>query len=440
MRYFKTKNLKDIRIVMIDISLLWILFFSLFRIVTINIISKTSNAIEFVGSIKTIPLNPQMLMSLTLIYFLLLMLCIFLESFLPKTNTTFILFFISETIIGLLLLDITGYSNNSLLLLIAANLLMIPAKHEIKSFAMAILIFLYIISLSNIPLNFTNSIQFNSFLEVYNEKTVEIILFIKTLVTTATNVLFIIYAVLFFLIEEQEMNRIIILNQKLDNANAQLKDANIKLQDYSKTVENMSKTQERNRLAKEIHDTIGHALTNIVSGLDASLILIDESIPETKEQITLSRDIASQGIIDIRRSVKALRPDALVHSSIKIAIDKMLSKIESSTKVKIINNNKLESNSYDTDEEEAIYRTVQESITNSIRHGGASIIEVSLSEMNNIVHIKIQDNGSGCENLEEGFGIFHMKERIAMLNGEITYSSKNGFIIDANIPLRKRNI
>jgi signal transduction histidine kinase len=280
----------------------------------------------------------------------------------------------------------------------------------------------------------------SNFLVVYNDKTTEIILFIQTLVTTTTNILFIIFAILFFMIEEQEMNRITALNQQLDNANAQLKEANIKLKDYSRTVENMSKAQERNRLAKEIHDTLGHALTNIVAGIDASLILIEDSVPETKEQLSLTRDIASHGIIDIRRSVKALRPDALEQASTRIAINNMLNKIQSTTKVKIINKNELSESSFDRDEEEAIYRTVQESITNAIRHGGASTIRVSIKEESNIVHIKIQDNGCGCESIKEGFGLLHMKERISMLNGKIEYSGTNGFLVDAYIPLRKREI
>lgn len=439
MIFFKEKRLKDLRFVILNVTLLWVLFFSLFRIATINIITKTSNSIQFINAIKELPLKPQLLLVLTIIYCILLLSCIYCERILPPTNTVFIIYSVIETVLGLLLLDITGYSNNSILLLIAANLLMVRAKHEIKSFVMAILLFLYILCLSNIPLSITNSIPLNNFLVIYNEKTVEIILFIKTLITITTNILFIVFAVLFFMIEEQEMNRIQALNQQLDNTNAKLNEANIKLQNYSKTVENMSKTQERNRLAKEIHDTIGHTLTNIISGLDASLIIIDESINETKEHLILIREIASHCIIDIRRSVKALRPDAFEQATTKVAIDNMLNKISTNTTTQIININKLEDKSYDNDEEDAIYRTVQESITNAIRHGRSSVIKVSLKEENNTVHILVQDNGSGCKNIKEGFGLIHMKERISMLNGQIEYSGNDGFIVNAYIPLRKRN-
>lgn len=436
---FKTKTLKDIRFIIINLSFLWVIFFSLFRIITINIIDKTSNSILFINSIKAIPLRPQMLLILTILYCLLLLFCIYSERILPSTNTTFIVLSVIETILGLFLLDITGYSNNSILLLIAANLLIVRAKNEIKSSVMAVLIFLYILSLSNIPLSFTNSIPLDNFLVIYDEKTVKTILFVKTLISTTINILFIVYAVLLFMIEEQKINRIYALNQQLDHANEKFREANIKLKDYSNTVEEMSKTQERNRLAKEIHDTIGHTLTNLISGLDASLILINESISDTKEQLTLLREIASNCIIDIRRSVKALRPDALEKASTKVAIDDMLSKINIPKKTRIINLNKLEEKTYDNDEEEAIYRTVQESITNAIRHGGASVIIVSLKEENNTIHILVQDNGNGCDNIKEGFGLFHMKERISMLNGSIEYSGRDGFLVEAYIPLRKRN-
>ena len=88
------------------------------------------------------------------------------------------------------------------------------------------------------------------------------------------------------------------------------------------------------------------------------------------------------------------------------------------------------------DEEDAVYRIVQESVTNAIRHGHATEIDVQLSGENRRLSIVIQDNGIGCEKIELGFGLRHMRERLRLLGGSLRVDGKKGFRIEATIPLR----
>ena len=90
----------------------------------------------------------------------------------------------------------------------------------------------------------------------------------------------------------------------------------------------------------------------------------------------------------------------------------------------------------DQDEEDVLYRIVQESITNAIRHGKATHIDVRMERVDNDLRIRIADNGKGCDNIQSGFGLHHMQERIDMLKGTLSYSGKDGFVIEAVVPIR----
>ena len=93
-------------------------------------------------------------------------------------------------------------------------------------------------------------------------------------------------------------------------------------------------------------------------------------------------------------------------------------------------------NGLNKDEEDVISRIIQESITNAIRHGKADKIKVKIDRQYNMLNIHVEDNGVGCANVQKGFGLHHMEERLAMLKGSLSYCGDHGFIIDAGIPIR----
>ena len=91
------------------------------------------------------------------------------------------------------------------------------------------------------------------------------------------------------------------------------------------------------------------------------------------------------------------------------------------------------------DEEDVIYRIVQESITNAIRHGKADYIRISIRREQEMLKIGIKDNGIGCADIKKGFGLHHMEERLSMLNGSLSYDGRDGFEVKAAIPIRWGN-
>jgi signal transduction histidine kinase len=156
----------------------------------------------------------------------------------------------------------------------------------------------------------------------------------------------------------------------------------------------------------------------------------------TKEQLRAIAEVARNGITDVRHSVNALRPDALENLDFEQALVKLVEESGKSTGVRIDFSFPGTLKNLDQDEEDVIYRIVQESITNAIRHGRASHIMIRITHSSNDIHIHIADNGKGCNDVHSGFGLHHMKERVEMLKGTISWNGENGFVIDATVPIR----
>ena len=200
--------------------------------------------------------------------------------------------------------------------------------------------------------------------------------------------------------------------------------------------EKMTQTKERNRLAREIHDTLGHTLTGIATGLDACLALIDISPEQTKKQLQLLSEVSREGIRDVRRSVNELRPDALERLSLDAAIRKMITDMSQASDVKIYFSTEEKHLKFDEDEENAIYRVIQESITNAVRHGKAGKIWITLRRQYNEITLSIRDDGIGAKEIKSGFGTKHIRERIEMLHGTVEFDGSDGFTVTAQIPIR----
>lgn len=242
-------------------------------------------------------------------------------------------------------------------------------------------------------------------------------------------VLFILYLTMLIQGEYRERERI-------QNLYEQLEDANQKLKAYAAEAEKNAETRERNRLAREIHDTLGHALTGIVAGIDACLMTIDISTEMTKKQLEKIGEVARQGITDVRRSVSKLRPDALEKLALEDAVTSMLEDMAAASGTRILFRNMVEPFRFHEDEEEVIYRIIQEATTNSVRHGHADRIEITVTKENQWLTITVRDNGIGCKDIKEGFGLKHMEERLSLLNGTLEYDGGDGFLIIARIPIR----
>ena len=129
---------------------------------------------------------------------------------------------------------------------------------------------------------------------------------------------------------------------------------------------------------------------------------------------------------DVRRSVNELRPDALEQKDLLSAIHKMISQMSAASKVNITLDNSAGRLALGEDEEEVIYRIIQESITNSIRHGKADTVRIWMTREYNIVTITIKDNGAGAPDIEPGFGLTRKNDWICSV-GRYMLTEATGF-------------
>ena len=135
-------------------------------------------------------------------------------------------------------------------------------------------------------------------------------------------------------------------------------------------------------------------------------------------------------------SVSSLRPDATERLNLKKAIEELVENTKKISGVNIKFDCDADILKFDEDEETAIYRIVQESLTNAIRHGNAKNIDVLIKKSYGSIGLLICDDGIGCEKLEAGFGLRHIRERVNMLKGQVSFSSDKGFKVEAMIPIR----
>ena len=192
-------------------------------------------------------------------------------------------------------------------------------------------------------------------------------------------------------------------------------------------------------MAREIHDTIGHTLTGIAIGLEACIELSEIDINKMRLQMTKISALARKGLLDVRRSMNELRPDALERFSLIAAISKLSEDINECTNTKVRTEIEGQAHKMAADEEEIVYRIVQEGITNAVRHGAASEIIVALQFSESKLTISVKDDGIGADEIKQGFGLRHIEERVELLGGKVHFGgiALGGFIISAYLPIRR---
>lgn len=275
-----------------------------------------------------------------------------------------------------------------------------------------------------------HAVTLKQYLAFYSLHTRSVLQLVIESLSALEMILFILYMVLFISQQTSEKQEILNLNQQLQQANEQLRI-------YAEESAHTAQVQERNRLAREIHDTLGHVLTGIAAGADACIQMMDDSPEMARHQMELIADTARNGMNDVRRSVKALRPDSLEKENLSGALNKMCTSMAQSSGAQIQLEESLAGLTLSQDEEDCVYRTVQEGITNAIRHGHATRVQVRCHIEDGVLEVSVRDNGIGCKSVTPGFGLQHMQERMLMLGGTFWYENSDGFCIRAEIPLRK---
>jgi signal transduction histidine kinase len=220
---------------------------------------------------------------------------------------------------------------------------------------------------------------------------------------------------------------------------AELQQANDKLRQYAAQVEELATAQERNRLAREIHDSLGHYLTVINVQLQAAQAVLDTDMARAKAAVQKAQILSQEGLTEVRHSVAALRTSPLENRTLPEALGELAAENRAAgivTQLAVLGADRALS----APDKLTLYRAAQEGLTNVRKHARASRVDLTLDyRQPEQVQLAIQDNGVGATDMSAGFGLIGIRERVQLLQGSLELSTGHGqgFRLTATLPVKE---
>ena len=223
---------------------------------------------------------------------------------------------------------------------------------------------------------------------------------------------------------------------------AQLETVNHRLSEYAVKVEELAAAQERNRLARDIHDSLGHYLTIVSVQIEAARITFQSDPQRALDALDKAHEMVRKGLASVRESVSALRESPVENRSVKDAVSSLIEETQTSgMRIEF----KVLGAPTDVDEKAALalYRTAQEGLTNIRKHAKASCAEIELDfRQPGQVRLTIRDNGAGAADTSGGFGLIGIRERVHLLGGKLTVATQpsQGFCLEVILPIAEEDL
>jgi signal transduction histidine kinase len=414
---------------MFILNVIIVLFYVAVIAITTKYIIGNDLARSFLDKVMYMPTAPVYIISGSVGLLLCLAYCIYYREFNNIRNKTInYLYSLLEVVISVILIFLIYLSYNGIILFVFCDCMYHLKKGLKYQVLLVALGLIYLLANYEIVTYFYPLVNIEEYFLVYDASIRNCLIIIKRLLEGFNIILFIIFMIIYILKQIQENEYI---NKKL----SMVAMINKKMQKYVIVTEKFGEKNERKRLARELHDTIGHALAGMAVGVDACITMIDKNPQLAKAQLKIISKAIRKGMKDVRNSLNKMRPDFLQQYRLKEAIEKMKEEISDVTDLKINLNYQIDETGFDTKIEDILFRVIQESITNSIRHGLATVVDIDIYKENNLLCLKIKDNGKGCKAINYGFGLKQMVERVSQIRGDINFYSENGFTTEIKIPL-----
>jgi signal transduction histidine kinase len=222
---------------------------------------------------------------------------------------------------------------------------------------------------------------------------------------------------------------------------SQLTQANETLHHYALQIEALAAVQERNRIAREIHDSLGHVLTALNVQLQTALRLWKTDSSQSEHFLGQAKQLGDMAMREVRRSVASLRQESKMEKPLDIAVESLVNDFHHNTGIELQTQIKLQS-CLPPHVVKTIYRIMQESLTNICKHAQATSVSIDLYEDSNRIDLLIEDNGNGfyTDSTQTGFGLLGMQERVKDLKGkfQIESSPSKGCRVKVSLPLLER--
>lgn len=414
---------------MFILNVITVLFYVAVIAITTKYIIGNDLARSFLDKVMYMPTAPVYIISGSVGLLLCLAYCVYYREFNNIRNKTInYLYSLLEVVISVILIFLIYLSYNGIILFVFCDCMYHLKKGLKYQVLLVTLGLIYLLANYEIVTYFYPLVNIEEYFLVYDASIRNCLIIIKRLLEGFNIILFIIFMIIYILKQIQE-------NEYISKKLSMVAMINKKMQKYVIVTEKFGEKNERKRLARELHDTIGHALAGMAVGVDACITMIDKNPQLAKAQLKIISKAIRKGMKDVRNSLNKMRPDFLQQYRLKEAIEKMKEEISDVTDLKINLNYQIDEIGFDTKIEDILFRVIQESITNSIRHGLATVVDIDIYKENNLLCLKIKDNGKGCKAINYGFGLKQMVERVSQIRGDINFYSENGFTTEIKIPL-----
>ena len=219
-------------------------------------------------------------------------------------------------------------------------------------------------------------------------------------------------------------------------ARASLSEAYRLLRDNAAQVEELAVTKERNRLAREIHDSLGHYLTVVNVQIGAAQAIFSRDSKRALYHLSKAQTLTQEGLTEIRRSVAALRGSLTEDRPLPEALARLVQQWKesgTSSSLTVLGTPRQLTPQADL----TLYRAAQEALTNVSKHAHATEVNLVLDYSNpESVVLQVQDDGIGAVGSDSGFGLLGVRERAQLLGGELRVLTQNrkGFRLEVELP------
>ncbi|MEM6255497.1 MAG: sensor histidine kinase [Cyanobacteria bacterium P01_D01_bin.156] len=206
-----------------------------------------------------------------------------------------------------------------------------------------------------------------------------------------------------------------------------LKQTNAELKRSAAQVKQLATAEERSRIAREIHDSLGHSLTALNIQLEGAIKLSQRDPKKSQKLLSEAKRLGSVALQDVRQSVATLRDTSSAQDSFQSRLNTLIDTLKSSTGI-MPNINLQILKPLPEAMGLALYRLVQEGITNIVKHANATAVELSLIVDDEGTRLLLRDNGDGFDisKTSTGFGLQGMRERAQAIGGQLTVNSRPG--------------
>ncbi|MGL4732045.1 MAG: sensor histidine kinase [Clostridium sp.] len=232
------------------------------------------------------------------------------------------------------------------------------------------------------------------------------------------------------------------LYDKLRVSEEKLIKANTELEAYIYSIEELTLLKERNRISREIHDSVGHALSTAMIQLSAMEAVAQKENSKVKDMAKNLRMFINESFKDVKRAVNELKSDEYDNYQGILRIQEVCNNFEKMSGIQVKTVISKGNWNLSTKQANHLYRISQEVLSNSLRHGKATIVKVIMNFTDDDFIISFKDNGIGTLKIEEsGVGLKSIKERVAEIDGTVDMKSsyKDGFFVKVTVP-REREI